>query len=151
MTERGTYLRIAQDLRQSIRSGQLEPGEMLPSEAELAERCGVSRGTARAALGLLSDEMLVEVLPGKGRRVAGGSKQGRPGSAWERVAFHLHARLVAGDFDDGSPLPSEADLIESFGVSRSTVRRAYRYLADEGLVVVRHGAGAYPGPSLRRP
>lgn len=123
---------------------------MLPSEAELAERYDVSRGTVRAALGLLADENLVEVLPGKGRRVTGEGKRGRPSSAWERVAFHLQDRLLAGDFDDGLPLPSEASLVESCRVSRSTVRRAYRYLVDEGLVIVRHGSGAYPGPSVRR-
>ncbi|TFV33214.1 GntR family transcriptional regulator [Streptomyces sp. T1317-0309] len=36
-------------------------------------------------------------------------------------------------------LPSEADLVEKYGVSRSTVRRAVRELESAGHVEARHG------------
>jgi DNA-binding FadR family transcriptional regulator len=41
---------------------------------------------------------------------------------------------VAGELADGSPLPPERDLIETFGVSRTVVREAVATLASRGLV-----------------
>lgn len=116
---------------------------MLPTEAALSAEYGVARGTVRAALALLTDEGLIEVVPGRGRRVAGAAAH-EPATAYERVAAHLRERIEASDFTQTGPLPSEAELVAAFGVSRNTVRRAYRHLADAGLVVVRHGSGAFP-------
>ncbi|MEV5706022.1 GntR family transcriptional regulator [Actinoallomurus sp. NPDC052274] len=64
-----TYLRIAAELRQQIDSGELVPGEVLPSEAALMAQYGVARGTARQALAHLEAAGLVEVRHGKGRFV----------------------------------------------------------------------------------
>lgn len=63
------YRRIAADLRELVESGELGPGDALPSEAELTERYGVSRGTARQALAELEGAGLVEAVHGKGRYV----------------------------------------------------------------------------------
>ena len=146
MAPRGTYLRIADDLRARIHDGDLAVGAMVPSELAIAEECSVSRGTARSALALLVDEGLIEVVPGQGRRVMGQASPGAPTTAWERVADVLRQRLASGEVSPSMPLPSEADLVAKFDVSRNTVRRAYRQLVDEGLVVIRHGAGAFPAP-----
>jgi DNA-binding GntR family transcriptional regulator len=117
---------------------------MVPSELTLVERHGVSRGTVRSALSLLVDEGLVEVVPGQGRRVVGEGTPAEPVTAYERIADALRQRLDAGEFAAGTPLPSEAELVAEYGVSRNTVRRAYQQLAEAGAVVVRHGAGAFP-------
>lgn len=146
LAPRGTYRAIADDLRQLVVSGDLRPGAMLPSELQLAEERSVSRGTVRAALAVLLDEGLIEVVPGMGRRVADGSRSREPMTAWERVAASLRVRLDAREFGTSTPLPSEAELVAEHGVSRNTVRRAYKELVDEGLVVIRHGAGAFPAP-----
>lgn len=63
------YRRIAAELRAQIERGELGPGDALPSEATLMERHGVSRGTARQALGALEGAGLVESKHGKGRFV----------------------------------------------------------------------------------
>jgi DNA-binding GntR family transcriptional regulator len=141
---RGTYVQIANRVRQLIQRGELPPGAMVPSELSLAELHGVSRGTVRSALALLSDEGLIEVVPGQGRRVVGSSDVHQPSTAWERIARSLQRQLEAGEFSSGSPMPSEAELMDAYGCSRNTVRRAYQHLVEEGLVVVRHGAGAFP-------
>ncbi|HEY8474311.1 MAG TPA: GntR family transcriptional regulator [Natronosporangium sp.] len=60
------YVAIAEDLRSQIESGQLRPGEALPSEATLAKRYGVARGTARQALAELAGAGLVAAVHGKG-------------------------------------------------------------------------------------
>jgi GntR family transcriptional regulator len=57
---------IAADLRARIRSGALAPGTPIPSEAELAARFAVSRGTVRQALSSLRAEGLIS--GGQGRR-----------------------------------------------------------------------------------
>lgn len=146
MAPRGTYRHIADDLRARIHSGGLVVGEMLPSEMAIAEERSVSRGTVRAALAMLVDEGLIEVVPGQGRRVVGSAAPGPPATAWERVADALRRRLAASEVSPSIPLPSEKDLVAEFDVSRNTVRRAYRQLVEEGLVVIRHGAGAFPAP-----
>lgn len=146
LAPRGTYRLIADHLRQVIARGDLRPGDMVPSELALAEQYSTSRGTARSALEVLAEEGLVEVVPGQGRRIAGGVAGRLPRTEWGRVATALQERLEAGEFAADTPLPSEAALVAEFGVSRNTVRRAYRHLVDVGVVVVRHGAGAFPAP-----
>jgi DNA-binding GntR family transcriptional regulator len=63
------YRRIAADLQRAIASGDLAPGDAVPSEARLTREYGVSRGTARQALSLLAGLGLVRVVHGKGRFV----------------------------------------------------------------------------------
>ncbi|MEM8664514.1 MAG: FCD domain-containing protein [Pseudomonadota bacterium] len=56
------------------------------------------------------------------------------GRAAEKVAASLTEKIVAGDLADGARLPSERDLIDEFGVSRTVVREAIAMLANRGLV-----------------
>lgn len=145
LTRRRAYQQIADAVRALITSGELPPGSMVPSEFALAEDYQVARGTVRSALAVLVDEGLIEVVPGQGRRVVGaGDKLGD--TAWGRIAAALRERLTNGEFSADTPLPSEATLMAEFDVSRNTVRRAYSHLVGEGLVVVKHGAGAFPVP-----
>jgi GntR family transcriptional regulator len=60
------YRRIAQELRQQIKSGAHEPGGQLPTELELAERYEASRNTVRDAIKWLAANGLVETRPGQG-------------------------------------------------------------------------------------
>ena len=121
---------------------------MVPSELALGEEYDVARGTVRSALALLLDEGLIEVVPGQGRRVAGAPPAARePATAYEQIARKLQIRLDAGEFSPAEPLPSESALVAEYGVSRNTVRRAYRHLVEVGAVVVRQGAGAFHAPS----
>ncbi|MFG2089649.1 GntR family transcriptional regulator [Spirillospora sp. NPDC048824] len=60
---------IAADLRHQIETGHFQPGDALPSEAQISRRYGVSRSTARAALIALEAAGLVTCVHGKGRYV----------------------------------------------------------------------------------
>jgi GntR family transcriptional regulator len=60
------YRQIAEDLREQIESGQLEPGQQLPTELELREEYNASRNTVRDAIKLLMNLGLVETRPGQG-------------------------------------------------------------------------------------
>lgn len=64
------YYQIREQLRQLIQSGQLNPGDILPTEMEICSECGVSRMTARQALTQLSNEGLVIRQRGRGTFVA---------------------------------------------------------------------------------
>ncbi|GAA4096578.1 GntR family transcriptional regulator [Actinomadura miaoliensis] len=66
---RPRYLNIAADLRRQIENGDYTRGDLLPSEAQIRERYGVSRYTARCALIALQDAGLVTCVHGKGRYV----------------------------------------------------------------------------------
>ncbi len=60
------YRQIAEDLREQIESGHLEPGQQLLTEIELREHYGASRNTVRDAIKLLTTLGLVETRPGQG-------------------------------------------------------------------------------------
>lgn len=60
------YERIADDIREQIASGQLKPGDKLPTKRQLAEKYGVSAQPVDNALFVLRAEGLVQGRQGKG-------------------------------------------------------------------------------------
>ena len=58
----------------------------------------------------------------------------------ELVASSLRRQIVRGDLAEGDALPSESELMQQFGVSRPTLREAFRVLESESLISVRRGA-----------
>jgi len=59
------------------------------------------------------------------------------------ISQQLHADISAGKYGAAGRLPSEAQLVESFGVSRPTVGRALLDLQNAGLIERRAGSGSY--------
>jgi GntR family transcriptional regulator len=59
-------MRIADDLRIRIESGELQPGEKLPGLPSLAKSYGTSLVTVRLAIGILRQQGLVTSIQGKG-------------------------------------------------------------------------------------
>jgi DNA-binding transcriptional regulator YhcF (GntR family) len=59
----------------------------------------------------------------------------------EQIACELRRALAQGQLPPGAELPSVRQLAGDLGVHWNTVARAYRRLADEGLLVVRRGRG----------
>jgi GntR family transcriptional regulator len=60
------YLHVARDIREQISSGQLKPGDKLPSFAALCEHYQASSTVVRTAMLLLKAEGLIEGRQGKG-------------------------------------------------------------------------------------
>ena len=60
------YYDLMEDLRAKILSGDIRPGDKLPSENELTKEYGVSRQTVRKALEILGEEGLVYAEHGRG-------------------------------------------------------------------------------------
>ncbi|AHF93289.1 GntR family transcriptional regulator [Opitutaceae bacterium TAV5] len=62
---------------------------------------------------------------------------------YRQIFETLFNELGSGVFRPGQKMPSEADLVKRFGVSRVTVGRALRELQLQGLVERRAGSGTY--------
>jgi GntR family transcriptional repressor for pyruvate dehydrogenase complex len=61
----------------------------------------------------------------------------------DKVAEELLASVTSGQLEAGNKLPSERELSEQFGVSRTVIREAVRSLAAKGVLEVRAGSGVH--------
>jgi len=59
-----------------------------------------------------------------------------------RLYVLFRDKIVAGEYQVGDLLPTEQDLLNQFGVSRITAKRAFDDLAAEGLIERRRGMGS---------
>jgi GntR family transcriptional regulator, phosphonate transport system regulatory protein len=67
-----------------------------------------------------------------------------PGVAlWRQIVRAVEADIAAGIWQPGARLPTEAQLSQTFGVNRHTVRRALEELSRSGLVRVEQGRGSF--------
>lgn len=83
--------------------------------------------------------------------LAGNHTRVRPLKMSDQVAGQIRRLIARGELVDGDWLPTEAELIGRFGVSRPTLREAFRLLEGDHLVTIRRGppGGArvtVPGP-----
>lgn len=70
----------------------------------------------------------------------------QPVRLYQRIVEQIEESLAQGTLRPGQRLPSERDLVEQFGASRSTVREALRVLESNG--VVRSRPGDPNGPEI---
>lgn len=79
-----------------------------------------------------------------GRLEQGPSVQRGSGVAiWRQLASRLEDDITRGLLEAGERLPTEAALAARFEVNRHTVRRAIGTLAEQGLIRVEQGRGAF--------
>jgi GntR family transcriptional regulator len=70
---------------------------------------------------------------------------------YAQLATQIENLIQTGGLKAGELLPSEPELCEKLGISRSTVRLALAHLEEEGFVVRRRGKGTYVNsPKLLR-
>lgn len=70
-------------------------------------------------------------------------KHDSPLTAWGQVHRDLRQRIEVGEFAPGHRLPSEAEFVTAYSVSRATVRRAIEALVADGYVHSRRGSGTF--------
>jgi DNA-binding FadR family transcriptional regulator len=68
------------------------------------------------------------------------SKAERAPKAGELAAAHLRREIVTGELREGEALPSEAALMQRFGISRPTLREAMRILESERIITIKRGS-----------
>ena len=67
----------------------------------------------------------------------------------DRIATVLRRMFIRGEIAEGAMLPPESELMERFGVSRPTLREAFRVLESESLIEVQRGVRG--GARVTRP
>ena len=63
-------------------------------------------------------------------------------SLTDQAKAAIKERIVADEFEDGR-IPSETDLADELGVSRTTIRDALSRLENEGVIYRKQGAGTF--------
>ena len=61
----------------------------------------------------------------------------------EEVASSLQEQITSGSYKVNQKLPIEAELMQSFGVGRSTIREAVKILVNSGFLRVKQGIGTF--------
>lgn len=120
---RNTYLRVRDALRHDIVTEAITSA--LPSKSTLAKYFGVSISTIERALRALRQEGLIETRQGMGTYVTGTGDR-RP--TVERLADYILT------FEPGEMIPTEVELAQHIGVSRTTLRFAIAHLEGQGLL-----------------
>lgn len=85
------YRKVAEDIKEAIAAGEYPTNTRLPSEADLAQRYGVSRGTIRQAFAALRADGVIASRRGARRVVIGGP---RVQSFGELLSFSRWARAI---------------------------------------------------------
>ncbi|MFC6080706.1 GntR family transcriptional regulator [Sphaerisporangium aureirubrum] len=110
-------MRIADQLRRRILSGELAKEDRLPSTPEIAREYKVARNTASDALGLLVTEGLAVARPGSGTYVRARARRQRLVRTWHRNAMggspfarlmEDYARVGSWDYESRTARAPEA-------------------------------------------
>src|ERR671912_2454075 len=64
-------------------------------------------------------------------------------AVFRQIADHLREAIDTGLLREGDQLPSEAQMMDHYGVTRMTARQALGVLKAEGLVISQHGRGVF--------
>lgn len=62
---------------------------------------------------------------------------------YRRIAEDLRSRITAGELAIGDRVPSQPQLCDDYGVSKTTADKALNLLVSEGLIVRRSGSGSF--------
>lgn len=123
------YQQIKGLILQSLQAGEWKPGEVIPSEMELAARFRVSQGTVRKAIDELAAGNLVVRRQGKGTFVA---------THAEHQVQYRFLKLVPDVGDQASEGPAERTILECRRVRASAeVARALALRSGDAVIQVR--------------
>jgi DNA-binding FadR family transcriptional regulator len=73
-----------------------------------------------------------------------------PRNLTSELIDRLTGEIIAGNLAPNERLPTEQEMMSTFGVSRTVVREAIAVLRAEGLVETRQGSGAFVSADLQR-
>ncbi|GAA4259756.1 FadR/GntR family transcriptional regulator [Dietzia aurantiaca] len=82
--------------------------------------------------------------PGAGIPIAAGGSVLRPPKAAESVARDIVKDIRALGLRPGDNLPSEAEMLKDYEVSRESLREGLRLLEVQGMITIRRGPGGGP-------
>ncbi|MFH9724291.1 TetR/AcrR family transcriptional regulator C-terminal domain-containing protein [Streptomyces sp. NPDC017254] len=137
------YLAIAAELRRRVRTGELSPGDRLPSTRAITRDWGVAMATATKALAVLRQEGLARPEPGVGTVVVSpGGATRRPGAARGRGSTGGGATVPAAASLTREQLVAAAlELADTEGLNALTMRRVATGLGVSTMALYRHVPG----------
>ncbi|CUU61277.1 GntR family transcriptional regulator [Parafrankia irregularis] len=133
------YIRIKNELRRQIFEGELQPGDLAPSEQKIRDTWNVSRGTAVRALAELRAEGYLTTEPGVGTRVLARGTQGGADRARRLLATGSIFRQDETSTITGAGLQeAPADVAQALGLEPGAqVIRRSRLLTDrDGVAAI---------------
>lgn len=74
----------------------------------------------------------------------------KPTAKYQTIFRSIKDAIASGQYRTGQRLPSESELVKTFGASRITVNRALRELQLGGIIDRRAGSGSYVRPEATR-
>ena len=136
---RPPYARIAGHFRDLISSGELSPGNLLPSIRVLADQWQVSTATADRAMRLLRDEGLVNGIPGVGTEVMARPVSLASGSERHDRSSRTKSSWGVGEKSYGHTagmVPAPEDVADALGIElgEDVIRRSRVYRDAHGIV-----------------
>jgi GntR family transcriptional regulator len=160
---RPLYHQLASLLRKQINSGELSPGDRVPTEIELSERYNTSRNTVRLALDVLRNEGLLTSQQGRGSFVRSeppmryyasltGARNKRLEADRRRDTFGQQIEAQGKKPKQVSTveiIPVSAEIAAHLGMDEGeqvAVRRRVQYADDEPLQL---GDSYYPLPLVQ--
>jgi AcrR family transcriptional regulator len=129
--EQPSYLRIVEDIRRRIASGDLRPGDPVPSARRITQDWSVALATATRALATLSAEGLTRSVPGVATVVAPAPSTGVAGRARRGDVELNRDRIVA----------SAVAIADAEGLAQVSMRRIATDLGVATMSLYRHVAG----------
>lgn len=151
------YQQVAQHVRDQILSGELAPGDRLPSSRDLASTWRISRATADKALSALRSEGLVVAVIGIGTVVAervpsvqtGGDRVKRMLTTGRATRPGERSEILSSAL---APAPDEVAKWLGIEAGAPAVRRQRRFHDDDGIAAVStswlHAEAAEAVPAL---
>jgi DNA-binding transcriptional regulator YhcF (GntR family) len=124
------YERIAGEIRARITSGELAPGEPVPSARVITRDWGVAVATATRALAVLRDEGLVSARPGVGTVVA-----------TQQVRTRRNRNRLDSDISADHIVDTAIDIADDEGLAAVSMRRIAIKLRVATMALYRHVRG----------
>lgn len=139
------YKQVAELIHARIESGELKPGEPVPSEAQLEADYEIARTTARRVARELREQGVAYTIQGEGTFVGepGIPRAPRKTPLYQKIAEEIAARIRRGDIAPNRPIPSEKALMKEYGVAKVTARQAVAHLREQGWAFTVPYRGTY--------
>ncbi|MEU7877653.1 GntR family transcriptional regulator [Microbispora bryophytorum] len=141
------YAQLAAILRAQIQSGELAPGQAIPSEPQMVRENCIARMTARRAIAQLRDERLIYTLSGEGTFV-GASPRPRHAmppaccpTAGSRPIWQSGFERATGG--QSARCRATSNLVQEYDCAKETIRRAVALLRHQGWAYTVPRRGTY--------
>src|SRR5690242_15945562 len=124
------YQRIAAELRARIRTGELKPGDRIPSARQITRDWSVAIATATKVLAALRQDGLVEAVPGIGTVVST--------AVVSSTVDQSTPVVVNADLSRAQVVAAAIELADTEGIAALSMRRVAASLAVPTMSLYRH-------------